>query len=140
MMVDRISSEHRSWNMSRIRSRETKPELQLRSALHKTGFRFRLHVRKLPGCPDIVLPKYHTAIFVHGCFWHRHSGCKNATIPSTRRDFWIRKLDANVERDVRNNIALKSSGWTIFIVWECELESDPGKVVQHLSIALRGIC
>lgn len=139
MMVDRISIERRSWNMSRIRSRDTKPELLLRSALHKTGFRFRLHVRKLPGCPDIVLPRYRTVIFVHGCFWHRHSGCRNASIPSNRRDFWIGKLDANVERDEKNNVALKASGWTVFTVWECELESDPETVLHRLSHALKGI-
>jgi DNA mismatch endonuclease (patch repair protein) len=91
-MKDRLSKEKRSWNMSRIKGKNTKPEIALRSILHRMGYRFRLHAKNLPGRPDIVLPKYKTVIFVHGCFWHRHRGCKNCTTPTNRRHFWIAKL------------------------------------------------
>ena len=110
-MVDSLCPEHRSWNMSRIRSRDTKPELLLRSKLHRAGLRFRLHRRDLPGNPDIVLPKYSTVIFVHGCYWHRHKGCKKTTTPSTRTNFWEAKFARNVERDELNILAIKAAGW-----------------------------
>src|SRR5690606_35425287 len=102
MMADIITQERRSWNMSRIKGRNTAPEMRLRSLLHRAGFRFRLHAKELPGRPDIVLPKYRTVIFVHGCFWHRHVGCRNATVPSTRTEFWQTKFAANVSRDERS--------------------------------------
>jgi len=137
MMVDTITSERRSWNMSRIRGRDTGPELRLRSLLHRAGFRFRLHAKKLPGRPDIVLPKYRMAIFVHGCFWHRHSGCRNATTPSTRAEFWQEKFDTNVRRDARNRADLEAAGWTVMTVWECELKADAEEVVQRLAGELR---
>lgn len=123
-MVDSISKERRSWNMSRIRSKNTKPELIVRSLLHKRGFRFRLHVRDLPGKPDIVLPKYKTVIFVHGCFWHRHLGCGGATIPKSRTEWWIEKLDGNVKRDLKIERDLKALGWKTIVIWECELENE----------------
>lgn len=138
MMVDTISAERRSWNMSRIGSRNTKPELQLRSMLHREGFRFRLHARKLPGRPDIVLQKYRSVIFVHGCFWHRHAGCGNATTPSTRPEFWVEKFERNVERDAQNCAALEAAGWNVFVVWECELQADAEGTVRRLSAAIRG--
>lgn len=137
MMVDTISSERRSWNMSRIRGRNTKPELMLRSMLHREGFRFRLHSKNLPGRPDIVLPRYRTVIFVHGCFWHRHEGCRNATMPSTRREFWSEKFDKNKERDIRSREALESAGWKVCVVWECELKSNLETVVNQLSTIIR---
>lgn len=137
-MADTITRERRSWNMSRIKGRDTGPELRLRSLLHRAGFRFRLHSKELPGKPDIVLPKYRAAIFVHGCFWHRHEGCRNATMPSTRTEFWKSKFDSNVGRDERNQAALKAAGWTVFTVWECELKSDAPGVVRKLSCAIRG--
>ena len=137
-MADTISAEHRSWNMSRITGSNTKPELLLRSLLHRAGFRFRLHAKDLPGRPDIVLSKYRIAIFVHGCFWHRHPGCRNATMPSTRTEFWAAKFDGNVERDARNRAALEEAGWTVLTVWECDLKSDPQAVVTRLSEAIRG--
>lgn len=124
--------------MSRIRGRNTGPELRLRSLLHRAGFRFRLHTKQLPGSPDVVLPKYQTAIFVHGCFWHRHPGCRNATMPSTRRDFWQEKFDANVSRDARNQAALEAAGWTVLTIWECELKADAEGVVRSLADELRG--
>ena len=96
--------------MSRIRSKDTIPEVRVRSFLHRAGFRFRLHVKDLPGSPDIVLPKHRTAIFVHGCFWHRHSGCKYACTPKSRVDFWNKKFQQNIDRDRRNNIALEEAG------------------------------
>ena len=137
MMADSLAKERRSWNMSRIRGRNTGPELRLRSLLHRAGFRFRLHTKQLPGSPDVVLPKYQTAIFVHGCFWHRHPGCRNATMPSTRRDFWQEKFDANVSRDARNQAALEAAGWTVLTIWECELKADAEGVVRRLADELR---
>lgn len=123
-MVDIVSQEVRSRMMAAIGRRDTKPEIQVRKALHAAGFRFRLDVRDLPGSPDIVLPKWHTAIFVHGCFWHRHPDCARATTPSTRPDFWQRKFDANVKRDSRAENALLTQGWKVAVVWECCLGKD----------------
>lgn len=137
MMVDTLTSERRSWNMSRIRGRDTGPELRLRSLLHRAGFRFRLHPRNLPGRPDIVLPKHRTAIFVHGCFWHRHPGCRNATTPSTRPEFWKEKFESNVSRDARNRAELEAAGWSVLTVWECELKADAEGVLHHLAGELR---
>lgn len=108
--------------MSGIRSRDTKPELALRRALHAFGFRYRLHVRELPGRPDIVLPRFRTVVQVHGCFWHRHEGCRYTTSPATRAEFWDRKFAANVERDRRNHEALIGAGWRVAIIWECALK------------------
>lgn len=136
-MADTIARERRSWNMSRIKGRNTGPELRLRSLLHRAGFRFRLHAKELPGRPDIVLPKYRVAIFVHGCFWHRHQGCRNATTPSTRLQFWQSKFDSNVSRDERNRTDLRAAGWTVLTVWECELKSDASGVVERLSRDMR---
>lgn len=137
MMADTISSERRSWNMSRIGGRNTKPELRLRSLLHRAGFRFRLHAKDLPGRPDIVLPRYRTVIFVHGCFWHRHAGCRNATTPSTRMEFWQDKFDGNVNRDQRNRATLEAAGWKVLTVWECELKAEADRVVDRISHGLR---
>ncbi len=136
-MVDSLTAERRSWNMSRIRGRNTGPELRLRSLLHRAGFRFRLHAKHLPGRPDVVLPKYRTAIFVHGCFWHRHSGCRNATMPSTRREFWQKKFEGNVGRDVHNQAMLEAGGWTVVIIWECELKAEAEGIVRRLGDELR---
>ena len=132
-MADSLTSEHRSWNMSRIKGQNTTPERQLRSLMHRAGFRFRLHVKGLPGRPDIVLPKYRSVIFVHGCFWHQHPGCKNATMPSTRREFWAKKLNGNVCRDQRNRALLEAIGWTVLTVWECEIEANSGLVMDRLA-------
>ena len=137
-MADTISAPHRSWNMSRIRGRDTGPEIILRSLLHRAGYRFRLHDRKLPGRPDIVLSKYRTAILVHGCFWHRHEGCRNATTPSTRRDLWQEKFDGNVARDQANEERLIDLAWRVIVVWECELKKDPEGVLQSINKSLRG--
>lgn len=118
--MDRVSQETRSAVMSKVRSRNTKPEMLVRSLLHGLGFRFRLHRKDLPGKPDIVFPSRRAAIFVHGCFWHQHSGCSKATIPETRKEFWKGKLQRNVERDAENVTALRSCGWHVLILWECE--------------------
>ena len=131
-MADRISPEHRSWNMSRIRGKDTGPELRLRSLLHRAGFRYRLHDTTLPGKPDLVFPRYRTVIFVHGCYWHRHSGCKYATTPRTRTDFWLAKFQGTVERDRRTAEALTQRGWRVITVWECELKRDPAGVVFEI--------
>lgn len=118
-MSDVVSSDIRSRMMSGIRGKDTKPELTVRKALFAAGFRFRLHRRDLPGVPDIVLPGKRVAIFVHGCFWHMHSGCNNAKLPSSRQDFWREKLGRNIERDKKNIDALIDLGWRVLVVWEC---------------------
>ena len=110
--------------MSRIGSRDTKPELVVRSVLHRMGYRFRLHRKGLPGTPDIVLPRHGTVIFVHGCFWHRHKGCSACYTPKTRTEFWENKFGDNVRRDRRNTKLLRQQGWRVLVVWECETESD----------------
>ena len=121
-MVDRLSKEKRSWNMSRIRGRNTKPELTVRSMLHRMGYRFRLHRKDLPGKPDIVLPKYRTVVFVHGCFWHRHKRCRYAYNPKSRVEFWQKKFNDTVERDRRNRKELKKLGWQVVVIWECQIK------------------
>lgn len=135
-MVDSVDSKTRSWIMSRVRGKNTTPERVLRSGLHRLGFRFRLHRRDLPGKPDVVLTRYRVAIFVHGCYWHRHEGCRYATTPSTRKEFWLSKFQANVERDRRNRQALLDAGWRVFVVWECALRRDPRGTVLDLAGAL----
>ena len=115
-------SEQRSRNMSAIKSKNTKPEIKVRKILHSMGYRFRLHSKDLPGSPDIVLPKYKTVIFVHGCFWHRHENCKYASTPKTRQEFWEAKFRENINRDKLNQENLSSKGWKIIIVWECEIK------------------
>ena len=107
--------------MSRIRGKNTTPERVVRSELHSRGFRFRIHRKDLPGSPDIVLSKYRTVIFVHGCYWHRHEGCKYATTPKSNVEFWLNKFNENTQRDSRNQKALKDLGWKVLIVWECEI-------------------
>ncbi len=117
--MDTLTKERRSWNMSRIRGSNTSPELAVRSLLHRMGYRFRLHRRDLPGKPDIVLPKYKTVIFVHGCFWHRHRGCRFAYTPKSRIEFWEAKFAENLDRDRRARRELLKQGWRVVIVWEC---------------------
>lgn len=110
--------------MSGIRGRDTRPEITVRRYLHRAGFRYRLHARELPGSPDIVLPRYRAVVFVHGCFWHCHSGCRYAYRPKSRQEFWENKLAANVERDARDQSRLVEAGWRVFVVWECQTSSD----------------
>jgi DNA mismatch endonuclease (patch repair protein) len=134
-MTDTISKEKRSWNMSRIRAKNTKPEMIVRSALHKAGYRFRLHVSNLPGMPDIVLPKYKTVIFVHGCFWHRHENCRFAYTPKSRSAFWEEKFRKNIERDKFSHKELSEMGWKVLIIWECEIY-DTDFMAKTLNVSL----
>ena len=121
-MSDTLSADQRHRNMASIHSASTKPELKLRHALWQMGFRYKVNDRRLPGCPDIVFPKYHTVVFVHGCFWHGHKGCKNYTIPKTNTDFWIAKVARNQQRDQEVWRELEAKGWSVIIVWECQLK------------------
>ena len=136
-MADTLTPTERSERMSRIRSRDTKPELALRKALHRLGLRFRLHARGLAGRPDIILPKYRTAIFVHGCFWHRHPGCKVATTPKSNTGYWVEKFQRNVARDAATACALAENGWRVLVAWECELNSPVRVAAKALQIAGR---
>jgi len=117
--------------MSRIKGKDTKPERKVRSWLHQHGFRFRLHKKDLPGTPDISLPKYKTVIFVHGCFWHRHAGCKFAYTPKSRIEFWDNKFRSTIERDLKKIKALEASGWRVLVVWECELADNALTVLKE---------
>ena len=119
-MVDHISPERRSWLMSRVKGKNTTPEMRVRRTAHAMGLRFRLHRRDLPGTPDLIFPKYKVALFVHGCFWHRHQNCSKATSPKSRRDFWEEKFNRNVRRDAQNVSALRNQGWKVLIIWECQ--------------------
>lgn len=123
-IMDIVSKEKRSTMMASVKRQNTRPELVLRRALHSSGLRFRLHRANLPGTPDIVFVSARVAVFVHGCFWHRHEGCQKATSPSSRIQFWQEKFRRNVERDRSAQLALKSMGWRVVVVWECELRSD----------------
>lgn len=117
--------------MASIRGRNTRPEMALRKALHRLGFRYRLHERKLPGHPDLVFPKYRAVVFVHGCFWHRHPGCRYATTPASNTEFWERKFRGNVERDNRNIRKLREQGWRVAVIWECALKGDNLEVIAE---------
>lgn len=136
-MVDVHTKAQRSFNMSRIANRDTAPERALRSALHRAGLRFRLHRRDLPGRPDIVLPSRRLAIFVHGCFWHRHEGCRFTTTPATNAEFWQRKFASNTARDAANVAALESRGWRVFVAWECEVRTSLDAVVARILSAAK---
>src|SRR5215204_5328197 len=119
-MADIHDKKTRSYNMSQIKGKNTQPEMLVRKFLHVNGFRYRLHVKNLPGKPDIVLSKYKTIIFVHGCFWHQHPGCKRSTIPKSNQEYWTPKLRRNVERDLKHKIDLEQLGWNVFVIWECQ--------------------
>lgn len=136
-MVDRLTPERRSRLMSHVRSKDTTPELQVRRQLHAMGYRFRLYRKDLPGKPDIVLPKYGAAIFVNGCFWHRHRGCKKASMPSTNVEFWNEKFRRNVARDRKNVGLLRRAGWRVLTVWECQTK-DEERLRAKLEDFLRG--
>lgn len=133
-MVDIVPEEVRSRMMSSIRGKNTKPEMLLRRALHKKGFRYRLHVSNLPGKPDLVFPRYKTVLFVHGCFWHRHSGCRYATSPASNTEFWEAKFRANVKRDKVLLDKLVAIGWRTGVVWECSLKQGiDGDLILRIS-------
>ena len=135
--MDTWSAAKRSEVMARIRSRDTKPELIVRSLLHRCGVRFSLRRRELPGKPDIVLPRCGTVVFVHGCFWHRHARCRMASNPKSHQVFWQAKFEANVARDRRNRRALTKAGWRVIVLWECEVLRDPLASVQRVMRAIR---
>lgn len=122
-MADTLSPTERSERMSRIRGRDTRPELVLRRLLHAAGFRYRLHHTRLPGRPDLVFPKYGAVVFVHGCFWHRHTGCRVANTPKSNVEFWTAKFQRNVARDALVESRLRSAGWRVLVVWECSLST-----------------
>lgn len=123
-MTDIVDSQTRSRMMAGIRGKDTKPELALRRSLHALGFRYRLHAKGIPGKPDLLLPKYKAVIFVHGCFWHRHPGCRYASTPATRPEFWASKFSANAARDSAVRSALSQAGWRVATIWECALRTE----------------
>jgi DNA mismatch endonuclease, patch repair protein len=138
-MADVHNAAQRSYNMSRIKGKDTKPEMLVRRFLHANGFRYKLHDKSLPGKPDIVLPKYKTVIFVHGCFWHGHEGCKYFKVPKTRTEWWENKITGNILQDSKVSSLLTSIGWKIIILWECDLKASyisetlaklPGKIIS----------
>ncbi|HKQ51669.1 MAG TPA: very short patch repair endonuclease [Pyrinomonadaceae bacterium] len=131
-MADHISPEQRSRNMSRVKGRDTRPEMLVRSIVHRLGYRFRLHGKKLPGRPDVVLTRHRKVIFVHGCFWHGHPGCRRAARPSTNREFWDKKIDGNMARDSANIKALRREGWAVLVVWQCAMK-DRERLEEKLS-------
>lgn len=136
-MSDKLTPEHRSWNMSRIKGKDTKIEVIVRQYLFSKGYRFRKNDKRYPGKPDIVLPKYKTVIFVHGCFWHRHPGCKNATIPKTRTEFWNDKFEKNVRNDKIKQEQLEQMGWKVIVIWECELEKNFSQTMEAVETELK---
>lgn len=138
-MVDIVSPSKRSQMMSGIRGKGTRPEMRVRQVLHAAGYRFRLHRKDLPGSPDVVLPRHRLAIFVHGCFWHGHQGCKLAKMPSTRTEFWTQKLQGNARRDTAAVAGLQAVGWRVLVVWECFLrQTKDDKVLADRLIAAIG--
>jgi DNA mismatch endonuclease (patch repair protein) len=128
-MADFLSPSERSERMSRIRGKDTRPELALRKVLHRLGLRYRLHGAGLPGKPDLVFPRYKVVVFVHGCFWHRHQGCSIATTPKSNTPFWMEKFEKNVARDARVTTQLREQGWRVLVAWECELPT-PAKAAK----------
>ena len=133
--MDSLSTEHRSWNMSRIRGSNTTPERLVRALLHRMGYRYRLHQKNLPARPDIVMSSRRTVILVHGCYWHRHAGCRFAYTPKTNREFWESKFQENVTRDERQRHQLHELGWTVITVWECETKS-PMALAERLQASI----
>lgn len=134
-MSDVFSNEKRSWIMGRVRGRDTKPEILVRSFIHRMGYRFRVHRRDLPGNPDIILPRHGKVVFVHGCFWHGHEGCPRSKRPTSNEKFWNRKLNSNIERDSRFQEELRQMGWKVLVIWECETRSSEvllGKLERFL--------
>ncbi len=137
---DIVDKHTRSRMMAGIKAKNTKPELELRRIMHAMGFRYRLHVKVIAGKPDLVFPKYNAVVFVHGCFWHHHAACRYATIPSTRKNFWLTKFQTNIARDNAVNATLIASGWRTAIIWECALKKPDhvNRIANHLSAWLRG--
>ncbi|MEA4884681.1 MAG: DNA mismatch endonuclease Vsr [Clostridia bacterium] len=132
-MSDTFDHDTRSWIMAQVKSRDTSPEMRVRRALHRAGYRYRLHRADLPGKPDIVLPRYEMAIFVNGCFWHVH-GCKRTRIPATNQSYWTRKLTRNKERDQAEWSELEKMGWRVRVVWECQADADIARLLNELAL------
>ena len=135
--MDRITPEHRSWNMSRIRGKDTKIEVLVRSWLFAQGFRFIKNDKRFQGHPDVDLPKYRTVIFINGCFWHRHEGCKYATTPKSNTEFWLAKFERNIENDRKHEKELTEMGWNVITVWECEIKDDFEKTMDRVEEKIR---
>jgi DNA mismatch endonuclease (patch repair protein) len=135
--MDNVAPAVRSRIMSSVGRRDTRPEVLVRQLLHSLGYRFRLHRRDLPGTPDVVLPRHQLAVFVHGCFWHRHAGCRRTTTPADNRDYWLAKFGRNVARDRRNRADLRRAGWRVLVVWECEVR-NPERLTARLRRAVEG--
>jgi len=141
-MTDVLTPEQRQLNMSRIRGKDTKPEMLIRRGLHARGLRYRLHDRSMPGHPDLVFPRHHTAVFIHGCFWHAH-GCALSKLPATRQDFWKQKLEGNAARDEKAIQALRANGWRVLVIWECALRGidrmDTDTLLGSVCDAIHGV-
>lgn len=135
--MDVHDKETRSFNMSRIKGKDTKPEILVRKYLFSRGYRYRKNDRRFPGCPDIVLPKYHTVVFVNGCFWHKHEPCKYFVWPKTNEEFWKEKICKNVQRDKRNYELLHEMGWHVLVIWECEVKHDFENSMHRLTTCLK---
>jgi DNA mismatch endonuclease (patch repair protein) len=136
-MADRITAAQRSALMAKIRGKDTRPEMAVRSLLHRAGFRFRLHAKDLPGRPDLVLPKHRAVVFVHGCFWHRHARCRDGrSMPASNRSYWVPKFERNLARDRRVKQALRRRGWRVITVWECQIKRNPGDVLRRVAAKL----
>ena len=131
-MIDKLTPEKRSWNMSRIKGKDTKIEVEVRKYLFSKGYRFRKNDKRYLGKPDIILSKYHVAIFVHGCFWHRHEGCKDATTHKTRTEFWLEKFDKNIKNNQIKQERLRELGWKVIVIWECELKRSFQKTMDKV--------
>ena len=131
-MADTLTKEKRSWNMSRIRGKDTQVEVKVRKYLFSKGFRYRKNVTDLPGKPDIVLPKYKTVVFIHGCFWHRHPGCKYSYTPKSNIEFWEKKFSANVKNDDIKKKQLEDDGWRVIVLWECDVERRFEQTMEKL--------
>jgi DNA mismatch endonuclease (patch repair protein) len=136
--MDHLEKEKRSWNMSRIHSKNTGPEMVFRKLIHRAGFRYRLYVKILPGKPDLVLKKYKTVVFIHGCFWHKHENCRRGNKPKSNNEYWDAKLARNVERDAENVRLLESEGWHVLIIWECELK-DLDSVLKKFLVFIASV-
>jgi len=136
-MAESITPETRSRMMSGIRGKNTRPEMTVRSFLHRNGFRFRLHELDLPGKPDVVLPRWKVVIFVHGCFWHGHMGCRYFKLPKTRAEFWKTKIDGNAQRDALVVDRLRGADWRVATIWECSLRDDPNQALEELTHFIR---
>lgn len=134
--MDHVSPERRSHIMRLVKPADTKTEIAVRRILHALGFRFRLHCQALPGKPDVILPRWRTIILIHGCFWHRHAGCRKATTPKTKRRFWKKKFNTNVKRDQRVHAELEKLGWRVCVVWQCELAA-PTELAKRLAAFIR---